>query len=370
MPNTKALEPVPNDQSSFFDHAPWAVTELSGEAHIVRYANSAFCQLIGQSRAEVIGSPFHSLLSPADECLALLDRVFRTGKAVSHTADERQGRCPLFYSYTLWPVKAEGQTAGVIIQVSETGPLHETRQAISQALLLGALHQDELIEAADSANARLQAEVSERRRREHDANVLTKEVSHRVKNNLQVIVALIAQEIKRTPEPCVQGYRAMQRRIVAIAQLYDLISQSSRGQTVALDAYLTDIAATLCASLLGDMSDVRMTVDAEALTIDSERAVPFGLLVNELCTNAIKHAFPNGAGVVTLAVRRIGREIELRVADDGIGMAAQAQEGTPRKHGSDYVAIFVRQLSGALVRSASPVTGTTVTIRFPASVDG
>ncbi|WP_460452530.1 PAS domain-containing sensor histidine kinase [Alsobacter sp. SYSU BS001988] len=371
MPNTKVTEPVSTallaDLSSSFDHAPWAVTELSGEAYIVRYANFAFCQLIGKARDEVIGSPFHRLLSPADECLALLDRVFRTGEAVSHTAEERQGPCPLFFSYSLWPVKAEGQTAGVIIQVSETGPLHETRQAISQALLLGALHQDELIEAADSANARLQAEVRERRRREHDANVLTKEVSHRVKNNLQVVVALIAQEIKRTPEPCVQGYRAMQHRIVAIAQLYDLMSHSSRGQTVALDVYLTKIAATLSASLLGDRSGVRVTVEAEALTIDSERAVPFGLVVNELCTNAIKHAFPSGVGLVTLAVRRIGTEIELRVTDDGIGMAAQDQGSTPGKHGSDYVAIFVRQLSGALVRSASPGAGTIVSIRFPSS---
>ena len=57
---------------------------------------------------------------------------------------------------------ADGRTAGVMIQVNETGPLHETRQAISQALLLGALRQDELIEAADAANVQLQTEISER----------------------------------------------------------------------------------------------------------------------------------------------------------------------------------------------------------------
>lgn len=353
------------DLSSSFDIAPWAVTELSGETHIVRYANPAFCRLIGKSHDEVIGRPFNGLAPKTDESLTLLDRVYRTGAAASYTAEEQAAPLPLFFSYTLWPVVADGRTAGVMIQVNETGPLHETRQAISQALLLGALRQDELIAAADVANVALQTEIGERKRREDDAKMLTKEVSHRVKNNLQVVIALLANEIKRTPAPWVQGYLAMQDRIGAIAHLYDLISQSTLGQTVPISAYLTEIANTLSASLLGDTSGIRIAVDSEALEIDSERAVPFGLLVNELATNAIKHAFPSGVGRVTLAARRVENDIELSVSDDGIGMPAQGPGSKPGKHGSDYVAIFVRQLQGALVRSAARESGTSVSIRFP-----
>jgi len=368
MATTPETAPLLADLSSSFDHAPWAVIASSGESHVIRYANPAFCRLVDKDRHEVIGRPFDGSWLQSDECGALLDRVYRTGAAASYTADEHAVPYPLFFSYTLWPVMADGRTAGVMIQVNETGPLHETRQAISQALLLGALRQHELIEAADLANLRLQTEVSERRQLERDANMLTNEVSHRVKNNLQVVVALIANEIRRTPAPWVQGYVAMQDRIVAIAQLYDLMSQSSRGYSVALDAYLTEIARALSASLLGDTSGIRIAVEAEALEIDSERAVPFGLLVNELGTNAVKHAFPGGVGLVTLAVRRIGGEIELTVTDDGIGLLAQGQVSTPGKHGSDYVTIFVRQLRGALVRAGAPGVGTTVRIRFPPSV--
>ena len=158
----------------------------------------------------------------------------------------------------------------------------------------------------------------------------------------------------------------MQDRVVAIAHLYDLMSQSSRGQVVALDDYLAEIGKSLSASLLDDSSGIRIAVEAEALEIDSERAVPFGLLVNELGTNAVKHAFPGGVGLVTLAVRRIGEEIELKVTDDGIGVANLGQ-AKPGKHGSDYVAIFVRQLRGVLERSGAPGAGTTVSIRFPLS---
>ena len=357
---TSLLANLPNS----LDHAPWAVIELYGEAHIVRYANSAFCRLIDKARDEVIGRPFDDLLPPADQCRTLLDRVFRTGAAASYTAEEQAAPCPLLFSYNLWPVMADGRTAGVMIQVNETGPLHETRQAISQALLLGALRQDEIIRAAEVTTVQLQTAIGEGKEREDNAKMMTNELAHRVKNNLQVVAALIGAEVRRTPEPWAQGYRATQARIMAIAELYDLMSESSRGRTIALEGYLTKIAKALSASLLGGASGIQLVVEVEALELDAQRGVPFGLLVNELITNAVKHAFPDGAGLVTLAVRRIGAEIELRVTDDGIGLPASDQDSKPGKRGSDYVAIFVRQLEGAIVRSSGGV-GTTISVRFP-----
>jgi PAS domain S-box-containing protein len=208
-------------------------------------------------------------------------------------------------------------------------------------------------------------DITDRKQRERDAMSLTNEVSHRIKNNLQVIVGLIAYEARSTAQPSVQGYKAMQGRIGAIAQLYDLISHSSRGLTIAVDAYLREIAKTMSASLLGNTSDIQIEVKAEALEIDPDRAVPFGLLVNELATNAIKHAFPEGTGRVVLSVEQAGDQIELTVADDGVGMKNVDSAKTPEKRGSDYVAIFVRQLGGTILPSVSEGTGTTVRIRLP-----
>ena len=208
-------------------------------------------------------------------------------------------------------------------------------------------------------------DITDQKQRERDALSLTNEISHRIKNNLQVIVGLISFEVRATATPCVQGYRAMQARIGAIAQLYDVISQSSRGRTVAVDAYLREIAKTMSASLLGNASGITIEVKAEALEIDSDRAVPFGLLVNELATNAIKHAFPDGTGRVVLSVERSGDQIELTVADDGVGMKGKDSAKISEKRGSDYVAIFVRQLGGTIVQSGSVGTGTIVRIRLP-----
>ena len=208
-------------------------------------------------------------------------------------------------------------------------------------------------------------DITDRKQRERDAVMLTNEISHRIKNNLQVIVGLIAFEAKSTAAPCVPGYKAMQVRIGAIAQLYDLISHSSRGGTVAVDSYLQEIAKNISASLLGNTSGITMEVQADAMDMDPDRAVPFGLLVNELATNAIKHAFPDGTGHIVLSVRRVGTEIELAVADNGVGMKEKEATKTPEKRGSDYVAIFVRQLGGTIVSAVAQKAGTTVRVRLP-----
>src|SRR5476649_1201125 len=208
-------------------------------------------------------------------------------------------------------------------------------------------------------------DITDRKQRERDALTLANEISHRIKNNLQVIVGLIAYEAKWTAAPCVQGYKSMQTRIGAIAQLYDLISQTSRGQTVAVDAYLREIARTMTASLLGNMSGIKIEIEGETVEIDPDRAVPFGILVNELTTNAIKHAFPGGRGTIKLYVERVGDQIELVVSDDGVGIKEKDLVKSAEKRGTNYVAIFVRQLGSAIVPSKQEPTGTTIRIRLP-----
>ena len=207
-------------------------------------------------------------------------------------------------------------------------------------------------------------DITDRKQRERDALTLTNEISHRIKNNLQVIVGLIAYEAKLTAAPCVQGYKSMQARIGAIAQLYDLISQSSRGPTIAVDAYLAEIAKTMSASLLGSTSGIRIEVRAEALDIDPDLAVPFGLLVNELATNAVKHAFPDGTGRVVLSVEQVGDQIELTVADDGVGMKEKDLAKFPR----NAVPTTWKFRAPAWRHdrpSVAEETGTTVRIRLP-----
>jgi two-component sensor histidine kinase len=106
-------------------------------------------------------------------------------------------------------------------------------------------------------------------------------------------------------------------------------------------------------------------VKAEPLELDSDRAVTFGLLVNELATNAVKHAFPRGTGRLLLSAEKVGDQIELCVADDGVGMKDKDLARISEKRGSDYVSIFVRQLGGSIIVSGSENAGTTIRVRLP-----
>lgn len=210
-------------------------------------------------------------------------------------------------------------------------------------------------------------DITERKQRERDIQLLGNEISHRIKNNLQLIVGLITFEARKAAAPCLPGYKAMQARIGAIAALYDVMSLSSRTGIVTIDDYLRKIANTMAASLLGDASGISIEVDAEPLEIDPELTVPLGLLVNELATNAIKHAFPSGTGKVLFKARKIGQEIELTVSDNGVGLKEEAPATQSR--GLNYVAIFVRQLGGEITTPGAPGNGTAIQVRFPPIVN-
>jgi two-component sensor histidine kinase len=353
--------------SGYFDHSPFPMVTVEGAAHIVRYVNPLFCRLAAKASEDLLGKSFCALLPNTDECLALLDRIYRTGQPESYAELNASDPAPALFRYAMWPVMANGAVAGIAIQVVETASPHEMTLAMNEALMLGSLRLHEVTDDVTSLNIRLQAEIAEREQRERDALMLTNELAHRIKNNLQIIVALIAHEARAAAAPCVDGYRVMQARIGAIAELYDLISQTRAGdgQAIALDAYLVEIARTMSESLLESTSGIKIEVKAAALQIDAVRAVPLGLLVNELATNAIKHGFPHGTGHIVLGAVGDGDQIELTVADDGVGMKEEYSARITAKHGSDYVAIFVRQIGGTIAITSADKTGTIARIRFP-----
>jgi PAS domain S-box-containing protein len=137
-----------------------AMVEEAG--HIVRYVNPAFCRLMDKPPGQLVGKPFAEMMPAKDECLTLLDSVYRTGKAESHTEQQHAGAHSVFWSFTMWPVMADERPVGVMIQITEAAQFHEKMVAMNEALILGSLRQHELTEAGESLNARLQTEIGER----------------------------------------------------------------------------------------------------------------------------------------------------------------------------------------------------------------
>lgn len=352
--------------SPVFESASSPMAKTEGPRHEISDVNDALALLIGKSRAELLGRPFCELLPQSQDYGTQLDAVFATGDPVLPLLEGQAKAALAFCSLAIWPVNADGRTTGLSIEVTDNAQLQERTLAINEALLLGSLRQHELAAAAEDANVRLQAEIVQRMQSESDALMLTKEISHRIKNNLQMVVALIAREMKTAPPQFAERYAVTETHIMAIAKLYSLISQSDQEDKVQLGAYLGELAANLTASLLESGSAIKINVVAEDIDIEPERAVAFGLLVNELGTNAVKHAFPHGRGRLTLRLERMGGEVVLTVSDDGVGIVTDSTPERRGRHGSDYVAIFVRRLGGTM--TISHVEGTTVSVRFPSII--
>jgi signal transduction histidine kinase/CheY-like chemotaxis protein len=164
--SAKKLPDLPSLCLAITEHAPLPMATVEGATHIVRYVNPAFCRLMGKPMAQLVGTALSELLPEKDACMTLLDRVFRTGKPQSHTEQEDSKPHPVFWSYTMWPVLADERLVGVMIQVTETAELHGKTVAMNEALMLGAVRQHELADAAEKLNEQLRAEIDERRQAE------------------------------------------------------------------------------------------------------------------------------------------------------------------------------------------------------------
>ena len=163
---------LPEFCRAMVDASPMPMTFLSGNEHIIRYANEAFCQLIGAPGAGLVNRLFSEAVPESDACLALLDRVHRSGKAETHTGQDGDASHRFYWSYAMWPVlSAVGARVGTMVEVIETTRFHKQTIAVNEALVIGSVRQHELAEAADRMNAQLHQEIIQRARAEEELKI-------------------------------------------------------------------------------------------------------------------------------------------------------------------------------------------------------
>jgi two-component sensor histidine kinase len=195
-----------------------------------------------------------------------------------------------------------------------------------------------------------------------DNMTLLREVHHRVKNNLQMLCDLLYLQAEALPSPDAKDALCdAYGRVFAIARLHEQLYRSMTRGEVHLPEYL----GRLVIGIHDVWAEVPITLDApEAVTLDVDRAIHAGLIVNELVTNAAKHAFPAGRpGAVTVRVRAVGAQLELHVADDGKGLPADLDLERAKSLGLRIVHILARRLHATI--TVQNHMGTTFVIRFP-----
>jgi two-component sensor histidine kinase len=211
-------------------------------------------------------------------------------------------------------------------------------------------------------NARLyaavQAELAEREAAEsrlleslHEKEVLLKEIHHRVKNNLQVIYSLLSLQTRRAADPATLDVLVdSQNRIRSMALIHEKLYQSADLANIDFSEYLSSLAGHLCRSYADTGCQVKLQVNAAHVRLGIDAAVPCGLIASELISNALKHAFVGRElGLLSVAVRNSDTGVvELVVADDGVGLAADAAGERSSSLGMQLVRGLVRQLDGSL----------------------
>lgn len=192
--------------------------------------------------------------------------------------------------------------------------------------------------------------------------ILLRELQHRMKNNLQLVVSFLGLQLRQTKsEEARERISAVMDRVLAIGLAHDQLSFKTSGSSVNMTDYLN----ALCANIDPHRPRVAIKVDVDTASIPLDRAVPVGLIVNELVTNSVKYAFDEEGGTisVTLRIDEVIGEAELSVGDTGRGMSG----ARPGAFGLRLVESLTGQLGGKLIREEVP-KGTLVRLRFPYSV--
>jgi PAS domain S-box-containing protein len=231
---------------------------------------------------------------------------------------------------------------------------------VSRSSLEGAdATQGTLVCVAQDISERKAAEEKLRRSLE-EKEVLLREIHHRVKNNLQVISSLLSAQAREVDEGAIrERFAETQDRIRSMAAIHERLYQSDDLAQVNFDEYLEGLLDDLFRSHRTHKIDRSLEAAPQPLPID--QAIPAGLIVNELVTNALEHAFPDGQGGTVVVVYRADEgEATLVVEDDGQGAPDLASEGTL---GLRLVRGLTRQLRGTL--STDTENGVTVQVTFP-----
>jgi len=194
---------------------------------------------------------------------------------------------------------------------------------------------------------------------------LLREVHHRVKNNLQVISSLLNLQMATIKDAQVaQLFKECQVRISSIALLHDTLHRSNDLSSINMPEYLRTLTGHVFRSYGVDPSQLILELAVEDIAFDVDTGLTCGLIVDELLSNCLKHAFPNGrSGRVTVELRKeVDEWLLLRVSDDGIGLPHDGVLNNPDSLGLELVSLMTDKLEGTVALQSG--TGTEWLLRF------
>jgi PAS domain S-box-containing protein len=309
---------------------------------IITSWNAGAQRLYGYTAEEATGQSIALLVPPerSDELPTILARL-RKGEHIQHVEAVR--------------MRKDGQRLDVSLCIS---PIEDANGcAIGAATIVRDITERKRVEAEIKASLR-------------EKEVLLKEIHHRVKNNLQVVSSLLGLQAHMIPDSHLRTvFEDSRARIHTMALIHEQLYQSANLAQIDFAEYLRDLTSSVVKSSRVGQGRLSLDLSAEEVSFPIETAIPCGLLLHELLSNCVKHAFPgsrSGTIGVTLCRHPQGSYV-LTVRDDGVGLPPGLEVRSTASLGLRLVHLLAAQLHGSLTFESRQ--GTTVTLSFgePAS---
>lgn len=330
---------------------PMVITDPSKPDNPIIFCNEAFQTLTGYTRTEIIGRNCRFLQGPDTDrdAVAKIRHAIEAGENVAiDLLNYRKDGSTFWNALYLSPVRNDGGS----IQFFFASQLDISERVEAHALVQRQKRETE--SEVERRTADLTAALEAK-------TLLLHEVDHRVKNNLTMIGSLLRLQARTIADPAIGAkLEAMLERVDALAAVHRRLYQSDDVRKFDVGAF----AANLASDVLGasGRSDIQANIETEKVEIPANAATALGLVLNEIVTNAVKHAFADGrSGVLKIEVRREADQAVIVISDDGPGLPEQ-----PRKDGLGRVLIerLTRQV-GATVCWERLAPGVKITIVLP-----
>ncbi len=331
---------------------PMIVTDARAHDNPIVWVNDAFLTQTGYAREELIGRNCRLLQGPETDRQEVerMRAAIAVGEPLAlELLNYRKDGTAFWNGMTINPIRDAAGTIAYFFAAQ--ADMTDKRRAES---------------AMRGTNDELERQVSERTADLEQAlaqkTALLHEVDHRVKNNLQVISSLMLLKARRTPEgEAREALQNMAERIGALSTAHRMLYSAGDVAHFNLSDFTGDFLSDLEAGL--DPERTRIEARVEPIAVAAAMAAPLSLMIHELTTNAVRHAFPGGrSGRLTVDGHREEDTLVLVIADDGVGLSAAPPN--PAGFGRTLVDMVVRQLRGSIVWTEGG-PGTRVEIRIP-----
>ncbi len=338
------MSTVPTSRAApFIERAPLPLIEVEGSQHVVAHVNSAFCALLGVPRSELIGKPFSEIAPGASACVALLDQVYETGRAITHAlmdpeSDENA------WLYAIWPaLDPDERPERVIVGLTKVPNFRKNVTDMNEALLIAGLRAQESQETTEQLNTSLKAEIVERKRAEHalqDANVRLAATDR----NKDEFLAMLAHELRNPLAPIknaaqilrlaasadatiLRAQAIIERQADHLAKLVDELLDLSRIQQgkIRLERVVVDLGTAVSRAV--ESCDAVINAQRHTITVNFQTEGPVFIeadptRIDQVLMNLISNAakYTGAGGVIQITVGREREVAVVRVRDNGIGL--------------------------------------------------